>query len=73
MNALLQNRLKFSQRAFTFGGQRKVSLGIIEIRIPAREGCFLPVAVDVVDLNIPLLLGLDALDAHKLVVDTVRN
>jgi hypothetical protein len=64
--------LQKSLRTFRFGDTRRESLGILRIPIPTpiriRE-----LSVDAVDLDIPILLGLDSLDAMKAYINTVAN
>jgi Aspartyl protease len=50
-----------SAHSFCFGSGDQRSLGTIPIRIPTVNGAFPPVQVDVVNTNIPFLLGLDFL------------
>lgn len=56
-----------------FGGTRARSLGTIIVRIPTPSRGYIEIQVDVVRPNIPLLIGLDALDKFGLYVNNVRN
>lgn len=56
-----------------FGNGSCDSLGTLDVRMPLRNGSFLPLRIDVVDTHIPFLLGLDILDREKLVADNVKN
>jgi hypothetical protein len=52
---------------FKFGSKVSNSIGLIQIHIPVPGPTkHIKLLVDVVDLDIPLLLGLDFLDKHKL-------
>lgn len=64
---------KPSARVFRFGGVSTKSLGAIHVRIPIPGHMFIQVHVDVVEPNVPLLIGLDALDKHSLYINNVRN
>ena len=57
-----------SPKIFRFGTQAMESLGTLCFRIPANDD-FLVSFVGVVDINVPLLLGLDVMSEYKLVVD----
>lgn len=59
-------------RRFRFGEQIVDSIGLCEIEIPTPGGV-LSFAVDVVNIDVPLLLGLDILDRHRLQVLTLTN
>lgn len=59
--------------SFKFGDLIETSLGRMEIRVPTPQSSFLPIFVDVVDADVPLLIGLDILDQEKLVPDNVEN
>ena len=45
-------------------------MGTIPIRVPITESHFIELLVDVVDVQIPFLLGLDTMKQFKLVLDT---
>ena len=62
-----------NNNAYRYGVGQKRSLGSIEIRIPTPGNSFLPVRVDVVSADIPLLLGLDLLDKCRMYFNNVRN
>lgn len=66
-------KMRQSGYAFRFGYGLYATLGTIEVRIPMPDGSFLAMKVDVVDADVPLLLGIDTLDREKLVADNVRN
>ncbi len=59
--------------AFRFGGSDYPSRGVLRICVPLADDLFLPMDVDVVDVNIPFLFGLDALDANEMYVNNVAN
>jgi hypothetical protein len=54
-----------SNRVFRFGDETCTSSGSFEISIPTPDGC-LQASVDVVKPDIPLLIGLDLMDKHRL-------
>jgi hypothetical protein len=62
-----------SRTVFRFGVGVSKSRGILHMRIPTSNESFMLVAVDVVDADIPFLVGLDILDLFQLNVDTVPN
>ena len=57
-------------RTFSFGTYEYSSMGIIPIRGPITESHFIELLVDVLDVQIPFLLGLDIMTRFKLVLDT---
>lgn len=65
-------RLQKSNTSFRFGNGKHDSLGIITVRIPTRDD-EISLEVDVVQPDVPLLLGLDVLDREQLVPDNVEN
>ncbi len=58
---------------FSFGTRASPSLGTIHIKIPTPLPKGIEPEIHVVAENVPLLLGLDIMEAEKLYVDTVRN
>lgn len=66
-------RLRPSDVTFIFGNGSSDSLGKIDIRLPTPQGTFIPLSIDVVSADIPLLLGLDIMDKESLVADNVLN
>jgi hypothetical protein len=52
--------LRNSERAFRFGDARRKSLGIIRVPFPTPVG-IRELLIDVFDLDVPILLGLDSL------------
>lgn len=68
-----QYQLRPSLMTFVFGDGSCDSLGTLEIRMPLPNGSFLPLLIDVVKADIPLLLGLEILDRERLVADNVDN
>lgn len=62
-----------SPYSFKFGDGVRTSVGRMEVRMRVREGFYLPFQIDVVDADVPLLIGLDLLDLHQLIVDKVDN
>ena len=66
-------KLSKSFYSFRFGDTRYMSLGRMTIRIPTPDESFLEFTVDVVEPDVPLLIGIDVLDKHSLVADNVKN
>jgi hypothetical protein len=64
--------LQKSLRSFRSGDNRRESLGILRIPIPTPIG-IRELSVDDVDLDIPILLGLDSFDALKAYLNTFAN
>lgn len=71
----LQRRLEQDKtpEVYRFGGSRHASIGTLTIRIPLADDYFLELTVDVVDVNVPLLFGLDTLDKFHMYANTVLN
>lgn len=59
--------------AFKFGDGCFPSIGKISIRIPTPGQSFIHMYLDIVQPDVPMLLGLDVLDKEKLIVDNVEN
>ena len=66
-------KLHPSPYSYKFGDGIRASRGMIDVRMRIKEGFYLQFFVDVVDADIPLLLGLDLLDKHMLVADNTVN
>lgn len=66
-------KTKPSAISFKFGDGIFDSLGKIPVRIPTPDGGFLPLEIDVVKANIPMLIGLEVLDQNQLVADNLDN
>ena len=64
---------KPSRTFFRFGDGCFSSIGIIPVRIPCPDGSFIHFNIDVVQEDVPMLIGLDILDREKLVADNVSN
>lgn len=64
---------KKSRCAFKFGNHIYPSLGTLNIRIPVPQNGFLDCQVDVVQGDVPFLIGLGFLDSEKLVADNIDN
>lgn len=62
-----------SNVTFRFGDTYYNSLGTIMIRIPTPDYTFLLIPVDIVNADVPLLLGLDLLDHHNLYADNTEK
>ena len=57
---------------FRFGQQLFSSLGSFMVRVPMHR-LFVSHRLEVVDVNVPMLLGMDFLDKHGLIIDVTRN
>lgn len=53
---------KCTSKFFNFGGQKSLSLKKARFRIPYTESKVMDLELDVVDVNVPLLVGLEVLD-----------
>ncbi len=63
-----------SDNMFTFGNVTVKSRGAVELWLKTpSQFQNIPVILDVVELDVPALLGLDIIDAYGLVADTVNN
>lgn len=58
---------------FMFGGVIAPSVGTIDVRVPIAPDYYAPMTVDVVELDVPFLFGLDALDAFGVYVNNLEN
>ena len=65
--------LRPSNLKFKFGNTVTDSMGIMKFRCPAPDGGSIDLDMDVIDLDIPLLLGLRELRDHQLLVDYLDN
>ena len=62
---------KENERAiFSFGTHKHFGLGSLTVRIPVAPTHFISLSVEVVDTNVPFLLGLDTMERYKMVLDT---
>jgi len=59
--------------AYRFGGVLTPCSGMIDIRVPVGTSYFVALRVAVVELDVPILFGTDALDALSLYVNNVEN
>eukprot|EP00170_Pyropia_yezoensis_P006719 contig_27407_g6741 len=59
--------------SFLFGGVRTLSQGKVSIRVPISTEFYALLHVDVVDIDVPFLVGLDILDVLALYVNTVET
>ncbi len=73
--ALMKVRLetKASNFAFKFGDGCYKSLGTIPVRIPKPNNGYIEVRIDIVDADIPMIIGLDILDKETLLADNTEN
>ena len=60
-------------RMFRFGGQRVPRLGLPIIVIPYARGYVMHLHLDVVDVRIPLLLGIDTIDIYRFCFNKVSD
>lgn len=60
-------------RRYRIGGYDFVTVGEVHIRVPVAKDFFIPLEVKVIDLNVPLLLGVDTLDLYRMYVNNVTN
>lgn len=58
---------------FLFSGTATPSLGTIDMRVPISSYFYALLRIDVVDIDVPLLFGLDALEALRLYINNVEN
>ena len=61
------------RNVFSFGTHKHPGLGTLDIRVPISPSHFLALSVDVVDTNVPFLLGLDNMERYKMVFDTDKS
>lgn len=64
---------KPSRYAFRFGDGFYKSLGTISVLVPTPNGKCLEMCIDVVEANVPMLVGLDILDKENLLADNTSN
>lgn len=64
-------RLKWKPSAlsFKFGSHVCRSLGRINVRMPTPDGSYVEFTPDVVEADVPLLIGLDLLEEHGMILD----
>lgn len=58
---------------FKFGDTVYPSIGFIPIRIPTPHGTVMEFNLNVVEANVPIILGLDLLDKEQLYIDNIDN
>lgn len=58
---------------FKFGNRSHIGLGRVDIWIPINETHVICPNIEVVDVDVPLLLGLDFLDEYNMTVDAANN
>ena len=58
---------------YKFGSEKTVSIGKAKFRIPYAGTKHMFLNLDVVDIDVPLLVGLDVMDEYKLMVDNLDN
>ena len=62
-----------NRRVYKFGEKRYKGLGTLLIRIPVDADHFISAEVEVVDLDVPFLIGLEFLVQHGMLIDTAHN
>ena len=73
MGVALRLKRQSNPRVYKFGESRYKVLGSMYIRIPITESHFIFTEVEVADLNVPLLLGIDFLELYGMKVDVYRS
>ncbi|OSX76963.1 hypothetical protein BU14_0166s0003 [Porphyra umbilicalis] len=58
---------------YQFGGGKHDTVGCLDIRGPITAELIIIMAVDVIKLNVPFLLGLDTLDRYKMYFNNVTD
>ncbi|CDF36767.1 unnamed protein product [Chondrus crispus] len=62
-----------AKNVFSFGTHKHLGLGLLTVRVPIAPTHFISLSVEVVDTNVPFLLGLDNMEKYKMVVDTDKG
>ncbi|OSX76497.1 hypothetical protein BU14_0188s0015 [Porphyra umbilicalis] len=62
-----------TKTVYQFGGGKHDTVGCLDIRVPITAEFIIIMAVDVIKLNVPFLLGLDTLDRYKMYVNNVTD
>lgn len=62
-----------SRTFFKFGKHREASIGKAQLRVPYSDSRYMQLDVDVVEIDVPLLIGLGVMDKHNIYVDNVDN
>lgn len=65
--------LPLNPLVYKFGDYVAPSIGRIKIRVPTSNNSFIPITMDVVDVIIPMIIGLDLLDKEELIVENVDD
>lgn len=60
-------------QVYRFGGGLHPSVGKVHVRIPFDTDFVMALDVDVIDLNVPLLLGMSTMDEHGMYANKVVN
>jgi len=68
-----QLKLSKVSKIYRFGRGRHKAIGTMDIDVPLGSTFIMRLTVEVVDLNVPFLLGLDVMDKYRLYVNTVSN
>lgn len=67
---MLQSSTSEERNLFSFGTHKHLGLGTMNIGMPISLSSVLHLTVDVVDTNVPFLLGFDNIERYGVVVDT---
>ena len=59
-----------TRNVFSFGIHKHIGLGLLTVQVPIAPTHFISVSVEVVDTNVPFLLGLDTMEKYKMVLET---
>ena len=60
-----------TMKTLLFGGKKHASMGTLPMHVPLSQAYCLPLLIDVIPLNVPLLIGLDVLDRYGLCINNV--
>lgn len=58
---------------FKFGAHKHAGVGTIDVSIPSSPSFFISFDADVVDVDVPLLLGLDVLTSYRMVLNFTHD
>ena len=64
---------RHGRRLYKFGDRKFEGMGLLEIRIPVTDDFFLSFDVEVVNVDVPLLIGLEFLDTFKVSIDLAND
>ena len=58
------------RNVLSFGTHKHLGLGLLTVRVPIAPTYFISLSVEVLDTNVPFLLGPDNMEKYKVVLDT---